>query len=151
MNAFQFKWSIKFFLYCLLLLIGIHPPAHAYDAILKIGDQRFQVDTAVSAEERAKGLMYRTEMADNYGMLFVYPQPNHVSFWMKNTYVSLDILFFDDEGKLISFYRNVPPCERPPCTIYSSKEAVSYVLELKGGSVDKLNIKPGTAFEIISP
>ena len=148
MNARQFKWIIKFLLLC---LFSIHRPAHAYDAILKIGDQRFQVDTAVSAEERAKGLMYRTEMADNYGMLFIYPQPNQVSFWMKNTYLPLDILFFDSEGKLTTFYRNVPPCNSPPCPIYSSKGAISYVLEIKGGSVDKLDIKPGTSFEIIDP
>ncbi len=134
-----------------VILFVFFPLAYSQDASLLLGGKVFQIDTAVTAQERAQGLMHRREMQEDYGMLFIYPEPRPVSFWMKETFVSLDILFFDRDGKLINFFTNVPPCTATPCPMYKSIKSVGYVLELKGGIAPKLALKPGDQFQITGP
>ena len=95
---------------------------------------------------RMRGLMYVEHMADDAGMLFIYPQPQPISMWMKNTHLSLDMLFVSANGRVDSIAENTKPMSTD--TI-SSKGNVLAVIELKAGSAARLNIRPGA--QVIHP
>jgi uncharacterized membrane protein (UPF0127 family) len=76
-------------------------------------------------------------------MLFVFDDDAPRAFWMKNTKISLDMLFFNAERKLVSVQHRVPPCVADPCPAYSSGAPARYVLELNGGQAEKLGLTPG--------
>lgn len=84
-------------------------------------------EVVTTPESRAQGLMYRTEMADDAAMLFIYPSPQRTAFWMKNTYLPLDIMFFDGAKELLSRYVNTVPHDLTPLF---GGETVQYVLEV---------------------
>ena len=101
---------------------------------------RFEVEVADDPSERATGLMYRTSLADNAGMLFLYPNPQPVEFWMKNTPLSLDIVFVRADGTIARIAANTTPMseDRIP-----SGEPVLAVLEVKAGIMQQLGIAAG--------
>jgi uncharacterized protein len=90
--------------------------------------------------EQAKGLMFRTELADNAGMIFPFPQPKPASFWMKNTVIPLDIIFVRPNGTIESIAENTVPYSTIPV---ESGEPVGAVLELRGGLTAELGIAAG--------
>lgn len=100
----------------------------------------FIVELAANNTDRGRGLMFRKELSPDKGMLFDYGRSRKVSMWMKNTLIPLDMLFIKDDGRVESFRkRAVPHSEQP----ISSGGPVRAVLELAGGSVDRLGIQPG--------
>lgn len=100
----------------------------------------FTVEVARSTQQQAQGLMFREELADDAGMIFPFPQPRPASFWMKNTIVSLDLLFIRKDGTIESIAQNAIPYSTDPMT---SQGAVAAVLELRGGLTSELGIKAG--------
>ena len=101
---------------------------------------KFDIEIASSNEERSQGLMYRKNMADNAGMLFVYSKPNNVMMWMKNTYIPLDMVFIKADGVIENIIqRTVPHSEE----VLSATAKVRGVLELNAGITSKLGIKAG--------
>ena len=104
------------------------------------GRESFAVEVADEGGERSQGLMFRPELAPASGMLFVYDAPRHVQFWMKNTLIPLDMLFFDAEGRLVSVHENAVPGDLTPIP---GGEAIQYVLEINGGAARRLGIAPG--------
>lgn len=98
------------------------------------------VEIAASPQEQAKGLMFRTELAPDRGMLFPFPVPKRASFWMKNTYIPLDIIYVQQDGIIESIAANAEPTSLTPIP---SKGEVSAVLELAGGRAAQLGIKAG--------
>ena len=103
---------------------------------------RIQVEVADDPAERRQGLMHREELPEGTGMLFVVEQERPLSFWMKNTLIPLDILFFDDEGAFIS-HESMQPCEEEPCPRYQSQAPGKYALEVPLGTAESLNIRQG--------
>jgi len=105
-----------------------------------VGERVFNVEVVREEAERTRGLMYRKRLARDAGMLFDYDPPQDVAFWMKNTYVSLDIIFIDVTGKIITIAAKTKPLslDRIP-----SHGAARGVLEIKGGMAAKLGIKVG--------
>tara|TARA_R110002072_G_scaffold11668_18_gene52349 strand:+ start:982 stop:1554 length:573 start_codon:yes stop_codon:yes gene_type:complete len=100
----------------------------------------FDVEVAESAEQKAQGLMFRETLADDAGMIFFYPRPRIITMWMKNTLISLDMLFIAEDGKIMKIVkRTVPLSEK---TIASGRRVLS-VLELKGGTADRLGLSVG--------
>ena len=97
-------------------------------------------ELAATPQERSKGLMFRTELADNRGMLFNFKETRSVSMWMKNTPLSLDMIFTDDRGKVLYVARNTVPYSED---IISPGVPVYAVLEVKAGTAHRLKIKPG--------
>ena len=101
---------------------------------------RFEVEVADAPDERAEGLMYRRSLADNAGMLFLYSRPQPVEFWMKNTPLSLDIVFVRDDGTIARIAENTVPMSEE---LIPSGEPVRAVLEVKAGTMRQLGIAPG--------
>lgn len=106
----------------------------------KSGVRMFSVELAVSDEERAKGLMYRKQVPDGYGMLFDFKQEQPVSMWMKNTYVPLDMIFIRDNGRIARIAENTEVLSE---RIISSGQPVRAVLEVVAGTARKYGIAPG--------
>lgn len=129
------------------LLLGSAPAGRAQDCAFGSADLRqgasvlrFQVEVADEEAERARGLMFREAMPRFDGMLFVYDRPEPVAFWMKNTLIPLDMLFFDASGRLVSVHENAVPGDLTPI---AGGEAIQYVLEINGGGARRLGIAPG--------
>ena len=104
------------------------------------GPHAFRVELARSPQEQAKGLMFRTEMGADEGMLFPYDQPRVLSFWMKNTVLSLDLVFIDEQHRIINIAENAVPYSEQ--SILSDAPGVA-VLELNGGRTRALGIVAG--------
>jgi uncharacterized protein len=112
---------------------------------VRLGDTRFLVEVADDDAERTRGLMFRDAMAADSGMLFVFDQELPLSFWMKNTRIALDMLYFDDRARLVSIQAQVPPCVTAYCPSYPSEGPARYVLELNGGRSGALSLSRGVA------
>lgn len=104
------------------------------------GDVRFNVEVAQTPAELQKGLMHRTEMSNNNGMIFIFDPIRPVQMWMKNTKLSLDMIFVAGNGKIIKIKEKAVPMSTDRI---SCKEPVRAVIELNGGQVSRHNIKVG--------
>ncbi|KEO56340.1 DUF192 domain-containing protein [Thioclava pacifica] len=111
-------------------------------AILRQGGTRveFHIEIADDAGERAQGLMGRTSMASGAGMLFIYPAPREVFFWMHDTPLPLDMLFIDAAGRVVNVAANARPNDDTPIP---SGAPVRFVLEINAGLAAKLGLGPG--------
>ncbi len=103
-------------------------------------EQHFTVELASTDEERSEGLMYRTALAPDAGMLFDFKESETVAMWMENTYIPLDMLFIAEDGRIVRVAERTVPLSRTPI---SSGEPVLAVLELASGTAARLDIKPG--------
>lgn len=101
-----------------------------------------KVEVADSAKERTKGLMNRESLDKGTGMLFVFPEPQMLSFWMKNTKIPLEILFFDPSGSFVNVY-TMKPCAQDPCEAYTSEALSQYALEVSPGFREENGIGVG--------
>lgn len=111
---------------------------------VELRGQRFQIEIADDFEERARGLMFREQLPPDHGMLFIYDREQPLAFWMKNTRIPLDILFFDRERRLVSVRKRIPPCSLGDrCPSYASRKPAMYVLELNAGQADALGVALG--------
>lgn len=100
----------------------------------------FTVELADEPEERRKGMMFRYSVEADRGMLFRFDRPQRAAMWMKNTYISLDILFIQQDGIIVNIAQDTEPHSLPQI---ASKGRVIGVLELKAGVTEELGIKPG--------
>ncbi|MCP5419266.1 MAG: DUF192 domain-containing protein [Gammaproteobacteria bacterium] len=129
-----------------LCLVAIAPPDACAEppTDIAVGNVRFHAEIAQSLDERQRGLMFRTDLADQAGMLFIQPIPGPATFWMKNTYIPLDLLYFDNERRLLEIHAQAPPCSADPCPVYASQTAnIKYILEINAGTAERLGIQPG--------
>ena len=126
----------------LLLLAGC-PLAGAPEVGLK--GHHFAVEIADDDAERARGLMYRESMAADRGMLFLFDTDEPQSFWMQNTLIPLDILYFDSDLRFVSAHYRVPTCKHggDRCPTYPSEGNARYVLELNAGVGAALGLTAG--------
>jgi len=115
-----------------------------------LGGKQFVVEVADSPRERAKGLMFRQSMPADHGMLFTFLAPGMRVFWMKNTLIPLDILFFDDDARLVN-WRTAEPCRSDPCSTYASAAPARYILELNAGTAKELGVERGDRLEMHLP
>ena len=105
------------------------------------GSAKFHVEVMDDARERARGLMHRPQLGKFSAMLFVYERERSLSFWMKNTLIALDILFFDSAGRLVNLREDAIPGDETPLR---STGPAQYVFEINAGLIAALNIGPGT-------
>ncbi len=110
------------------------------EIVTKSGVQVFSVEMATTEEEKTTGLMYRKELADGKGMLFDFTPEQEVSMWMKNTYISLDMIFIRADGRILRIAENTEPMSTK---IISSRGMAKGVLEVVAGTAQKYGIAPG--------
>lgn len=104
------------------------------------GVQHFTVEVADTGAERSQGLMFREKMAMSAGMIFVYEQPTHAQFWMKNTLIPLDMIFADSTGRVTSVHSNAIPHDETPI---DGGQGVRFVVEINGGLAKRMGITEG--------
>ncbi len=100
----------------------------------------FVTEMAMTREQQADGMMFRTEMAPNEGMLFIFPQPRRASFWMRNTLIPLDMVFVRQNGRIANIVANATP---QTDTSRRSQGRVKAVFEIPGGRAAELGIRAG--------
>lgn len=110
-------------------------------------------EIADSPNTRSQGLMFRPSMAPDRGMLFLFPEQGHPTFWMKNTLISLDIFWLDESGTILHLEPNVPICTRKDdgCPRYRSPHKARQVLELNAGMAEQLELSVGKQLTIDLP
>jgi uncharacterized membrane protein (UPF0127 family) len=131
----------------LFLLLGLFfaIPAQSFETsslVIRSGgtEHRFTVELAITPQERSQGLMYRKSMAEDAGMLFDFGRVGRQAMWMKNTHIPLDMLFIRADGTIHRIAERTVPFSED---IIPSQGRVKAVLELNGGTADRLGIKPG--------
>jgi uncharacterized membrane protein (UPF0127 family) len=109
--------------------------------------KQIKLEVARTPQQQAMGLMYRPALPDDQGMLFKFPSPQPVSFWMKNVPVALDMVFiYQDTIKAIA--AAVPPCKEEPCPTYGPNTPINQVIELRSGRAAELGLKVGDKVKI---
>jgi len=106
--------------------------------------KRIDVEVANNPTERSQGMMYRSQMDDDKGMLFIFDHSDSQSFWMKNTILPLDIMFIDSEGVIDTIYRKTTPYSERSLP---SRRKVQFVVEVNGGWSDKNGVKESDLIE----
>lgn len=135
----------------LLLLVLSLPACSAMQSKpwVEIRGQRFTVEVADTFDERQRGLMFRDVLEKDTGMLFIHDTEVPQAYWMKNTHIPLDILYFNKDRKLVSAQERVPACSASDrCPPYASEGAALFVLELNAGSVELFKIQAGDEMKI---
>ncbi|MBT5201685.1 MAG: DUF192 domain-containing protein [Thaumarchaeota archaeon] len=121
---------------------------------IKVDDVPLEVQIADTEPRRVRGLMFQDELPSNQGMIFVFDNPGLYSLWMLNMQFSLDMIWFDGDGKVIHIEKDVPPCKTPleitTCQSIIPDGQSLYVLEVTSGFVEKNNITKDSILEIIS-
>ncbi|MEM8887931.1 MAG: DUF192 domain-containing protein [Bacteroidota bacterium] len=102
--------------------------------------RQINIEIADDPESIEIGLMYRRNMSDSQGMLFIFPSSEPRSFWMRNTYISLDLIFIDSEQRIVNIQKNAPPMSDKS---QPSTAPAQYVLEVIGGFSDKYGLEAG--------
>lgn len=111
------------------------------------GEVTVKVEVADSSEEIREGLMYREELGEKEGMLFIFQDERERNFWMKNTLIPLDMIFLDKDKKIVHIVKNAEPCSEEECQLYNSRYSSKYVIEVNAGFADKHNIEVGDFIE----
>lgn len=129
------------------VLVSVLPgPAHAQmredklTLVTSTGRHEILIEVAETLQQKSLGLMFRTSLPENRGMLFPYGKPQEITMWMRNTYIPLDMVFIRADGVVHRIEVKAEPLNE---RIIASQGAVSGVLELAGGVAQKLGLKPG--------
>jgi uncharacterized protein len=121
-------------------------PASSASVAIDTGDRKvsFRVEVAVTPEEHARGLMYRSKLAADAGMIFVFDEPSVQRFWMKNTLIPLDMIFIGKDRKIVGVVEDAMPETESERMVGAPSQ---YVLEIGGGLSARLGIKRGEPVE----
>ncbi len=121
---------------------------------IKVDDIPLQVLIADTEPRRVRGLMFEDQLPYDQGMIFVFEKSGIYSLWMLNMQFSLDMIWFDQDGKVVHIEKDVPPCKTPfeitTCQSVVPDEEAVYVLEVTSGFVDQNNITKDSVLSIIS-
>ena len=121
------------------------PPLYSGEHLPKIcfAQRCFHVEIARTFAERARGLQRRPSLGMEQGMLFIFEESARHGFWMKDTLIPLDMIWMDQDGKVVTVAANVPPCVVEACPSYNPTEKALYVLEINGGLTEEFGIQAG--------
>ena len=143
--------SVVLFFLCLMLCACAAPSLRAGGSKDQVcfGDNCFEVEIALTRQQRGQGLMFRKALDLNKGMLFIFEEDGVHSFWMKNTYLPLDIIWLDADRKIVFIKKSAQPCHDQACLPIFPDASARYVLEVNAGITANLGIKPGDKAEFI--
>ncbi|MBI3621689.1 MAG: DUF192 domain-containing protein [Nitrospirae bacterium] len=137
--------ALMWFIAVWLLAGAVSPAAAAEPTTLRLPTGRsLTLELAATPQQRNIGLMLRPSLAENHGMLFLFPRPDRHGIWMKNMLIPIDILWLDDHKQIIHVETNVPPCRIEPCLVYQPPTPAFYVIELAAGAALRADLRPGT-------
>jgi hypothetical protein len=119
-------------------------------AIIQTGEGEVvvHVEIADTKSERARGLMGRTELAEDAGMVFVFPQDSTSAFWMKDTLIPLSIAFYSEGGRILRIL-DMEPCRQDPCPLYDPRATYRGALEVDKGAFQRWGVKVGDTLRVI--
>jgi hypothetical protein len=129
----SWRHSIQVSLAALVLLAPWLTAAPAVVPLTLPSGTALQVEVMVKDEDRAMGLMFRPSLPKDRGMLFVFGTSDFHGIWMKNCRFPIDILWLDEERKIVHVAEAVPPCKADPCPVYNPLRRAAYVVELNAG------------------
>jgi uncharacterized membrane protein (UPF0127 family) len=127
----------------LILAAATATPTPAPPACIAPDGTRVRVDLAIDDQERVLGLMFRDSLPPDQGMLFIFPQDDRYPFWMKNTFIALDLVWLDQGGRVVEVKTDVQPCRTDPCPSYTPSVKGRAVLEVNAGFAKKHGIAAG--------
>ncbi len=139
-------FGVALFVFGLSPFTGGPPAAHAdmaHEPLVLVthqGERSLDVEVAATPEEMARGLMFRSSLADSAGMLFPSEAPREVQMWMRNTFIALDMVFIKEDGRVARIEAMTEPLSE---RIIASQGPVLAVLEIPGGAAQRLGLKPG--------
>jgi uncharacterized protein len=113
------------------------------------GGQIIKAESAVDTRDMLRGLMFRTSLGPDHGMLFVHPVSGRYSYWMYQTFIPLDMIWMDENHRIVELVESEPPCKTAAskCPHFGGNETARFVLELNGGSIRKYGIKLGETIQ----
>lgn len=131
----------------LLLMLGVCFEVNAAELVIQTQENTYlyQTDIADTVEKQQLGLMFQKELPENYGMTFLFNKTSVLKMWMKNTYIPLDMIFFDEQGIIAHIHKNAEPFSEE---LISSKVPVKGVIEVIAGTVDEKNIQLGDKIKV---
>jgi uncharacterized membrane protein (UPF0127 family) len=115
------------------------------------GGRKFVAEIADTPERWMHGYMFRQEIGEDEGMIFVFPEAGFHPFWMKNTLVPLDMIWMDDTFTAIYIQESAPPCRSDPCPSYGPVRKARYVLEVRGGTAARERLRIGDRLRVSFP
>ena len=137
-----------------LLLLVASSSASAAPAIVPLtlpSGKVLQVEVMANDEDRAMGLMFRASLARDRGMLFVFDQIDFHGFWMKNCKFPIDMVWLDQDRKVVHVAESVPPCKSDPCPVYQPLRRAAYVVEMSAGQARREKAVLGSVFTFAVP
>ncbi len=132
----------------LLLTAALLAACHANEPWVEVQGKRFYVEIADDDASRTKGLMFRDELADNRGMLFIFRREEPRAFWMRNTRIPLDIIYLNRDLEVVHIVHDAQPCRTRECPSYPSRWPSMYVLEINGGQARELGLERGDVLTV---
>ena len=113
------------------------------------GGQIIKAELAVDTRDMMRGLMFRSSLTANHGMLFVHPRAGRYSYWMYQTYIPLDMIWMDENHNIVEIVDSAPPCKTRAslCAHYGGNQDARFVLELNGGLARKFGLKIGDSVQ----
>ncbi|MDX1583118.1 MAG: DUF192 domain-containing protein [Thermoanaerobaculia bacterium] len=123
-------------------------PAAKQPHVVTPDGETITLEIARTDAQRARGLMFRENLPRNHGMLFIFTESERHGFWMKNTFIPLDIIWIGEDGTIAEVMPDVPPCFSDPCPTYAPSQSGRYVLELAAGEAERLGLSAGDRVEL---
>ena len=139
------KSSKKELVWAVIVLVVFAAIINFYPQDRKICFQNncFKIETVESEKDLSIGLMYRDMLDTDEGMLFIFPEEAKHSFWMRNTLISLDIIWLDKDKKVIYIKEGAQPCKEEICETFKPDKDALYVLEINAGKVREISLNIG--------
>lgn len=129
------------FILILLIVLCTTPKKEITEVCFK--NSCYEVEIAETKQERATGLMFRETLEASQGMLFIFPKEDIYPFWMKNTLITLDIIWLNEEKRVVFIHKEAEPCQEDKCPSITPNKEAFYVVELKAGEVRRIGLKEG--------
>jgi uncharacterized membrane protein (UPF0127 family) len=136
------------------VLLAVSAPASATPKVTPLtlpSGKVLQVEVMVEDADRAMGLMFRPSLPEDRGMLFIFERPDFYGIWMKNCRFPIDILWLDEERRVVHLAERTPPCTADPCPVYEPLRKAVYVLELNAGVAKREKAVVGSALSFELP
>ena len=128
------------------VLLALVTSASASPAVIPLtlpSGKVLQTEVMVQDQDRMMGLMFRSSLAEDHAMLFVFGDLDFHGIWMKNCKFAIDIVWLDEQRKVVHLAESVPPCRAEPCPVYQPIQRAAYVVEMNAGQARREKLQPG--------